>query len=81
MVFRSILVSTSMPKSSDLLDGPRECPVETAASNFIVLVRLNVSVQQNVKLGGILELLHCCSVIGAVVNVEGWLCLLYRIAR
>ena len=63
-----------MPISSDLLVGPGECSVETAESNFIVLVRLNVSVQQNVKLGGILELLHYCSVIGAVVNVEEWLC-------
>ena len=74
MVFRSILVSTSLSISSNLLVGPGECSVETAESNFMILVMLNMNVQHNVKLSDILELLHCCSVIGAVVNVEVRLC-------
>ena len=74
MVFRSILVSISMPISSDLLVGPEEYPVETAISNFIILARIGMIIQQNVKLGSVLELLHCCSAIGAVVNIEEWLC-------
>ena len=65
---------TSMPISNDLLVRLRGGSVDDVKSDFMILVELGVSVQQNVKLGSILRLLQCCSIREAVANVEGWLC-------
>ena len=60
-----------MPISNDLTVRSRGCSVETVESNFMILVRLDVSVQQNVKLGSELRLLQYFSLREAAVYVEG----------
>ena len=71
MVCRSISVSTSISICNNLSVRSGGYSVETAKSDFMILVKLDVSIQQNVKLGSILRLLQCGSVREAVVNVEG----------
>ena len=65
---------TSIPISNDLSGRSRGGLFDNVKANFMKVVELDVSVQQNVKLGSILGLLQCCSIREAVVNVEGWLC-------
>ena len=74
MVFRSILMSISMSISNYLSVKARGGSVDNVKSNFMILVKLDVSLQQNVKLCSKLGLLQCCSIREAVENVEGWLC-------